>query len=118
MHSTRRILVAIRDSQLRSVPALGKAAQLGRALNARLELFHAIEWPLYAGPYLYSDRGFADLQAQLEGRVLRRGLKSRGRQHPLRVRVAAEWDMPAYEAVIRRALAMKADLIIAEAHHR
>jgi universal stress protein E len=124
MHSIRRILVAVRDPEARSVPALNKAAQLARALNARLELFHAIAWPLYAAPYLYSDRGFAGLQTQLEARVierlrtLARGLGSRGRQHPLRVTVAAEWDMPAYEAVIRRALAIKADLIVAEPHHR
>ena len=123
MTSIRRILVAIKDPAARSVPALTKAAQLARSLNARLELFHAISWPLYASPYLYSVRSFEQLQQQLHARVLERlerlaaAIHSRGRQRQLRVSVAAEWDLPAYEAIIRRARSTQADLIVAEPHH-
>lgn len=122
MRSIHRILVAIKDPYARSPPALMKAAQLSRALNARLELFHAMTWPLYATPYLYN-RGFAGLQTQVEAHLRQRlkalaeRLKSRGRQRPLRISVAAEWDMPPYDAVIRRALSVGADMIIAEPHH-
>ena len=38
------------------------------------------------------------------------------RQARLKISVAAEWDSPAYEAIIRRAHASKADLIVAERH--
>jgi universal stress protein E len=123
MHSIRRILVAIRDPAARPAAALNKAAQLARSLGARLELFHAMPWPLYASPYLYSDRGLEDLQQQVQNLVLQRldaiarRLRSRGRQRPLHIDIAAEWDMPVYEAIIRRARTIKADLIVAEPHH-
>src|SRR5689334_24267825 len=38
----RRILVALKDPAARSLPALGKAAQLARALDAELVLFQAL----------------------------------------------------------------------------
>jgi universal stress protein E len=123
MHPIRRVLVAIKDPEARPSAALKKAAQLARGLDARLELFHAMTSPLYTTPYFYSDRALADLQEQVETRVVQRlqalagSLASSGRQHPLRLSVAAEWDMPVYEAIIRRALAIKADLIVAEPHH-
>jgi hypothetical protein len=62
-------------------------------------------------------------ETQVETHVLRRlkafaeRLKNRGRQRPLRISFAAEWDMPPYDAVIRRALGVGADMIIAEPHH-
>lgn len=123
MRPIRRILIAIKDPAARPSAALRKAAQLARSLGARLELFHAITEPLYVGPPLYSDQGFADLRQQVQTRVLRRletlaqSLARVGRQRALRVTVAAEWDLPAYEAIIRRALRSKADLIVAEPHH-
>lgn len=123
MRSIRRILVAIKDPEARPSAALKKAAQLARSLHAHLELFHAMPWPLYASPYLYSDRGFEGLQERVGKRmlqrldVLARSLRSRGRQPPLHISVAAEWDLPVYEAIIRRARAIKADLIVAEPHH-
>ena len=49
MQAIRRILVAIKDPQARSLPAVAKAAQLARALGAEMELFHAIDAPLYVG---------------------------------------------------------------------
>jgi universal stress protein E len=118
MRPIRRILVAIKDPEARSVPALHKAAQLARALGARLELFHALSTPIYAN----SDQGFLEVCTQDEQFALRRlqrladGLKGRGRQRPLRVSVAVQWDTPAYEAIIRHAVASKADLIVAERH--
>jgi universal stress protein E len=123
MHSISRILIAIKDPAARSVPALMKAAQLARSLGAKLELFHALDWPLYASPYLYNGgHGLLDLKAKLEDTVtqrltaLARSIRSRPRQPPLHVSIAAAWDAPGYEAVIRRARSIKADLIVAEPH--
>lgn len=47
MDPIRRILVAIKDYEARTTPALVKGAQLARGLGARLELFHGISAPLY-----------------------------------------------------------------------
>ena len=115
MSVIRRILVAIKEPEARPTAALIKAAQLARALGAKLELFHAMTWPLYAT----WDTDFRQLQSQERARVTARlerlaaRLGGKGRQRPLRVSVAAAWDAPGYEAIIRRALAIHADLIVA-----
>lgn len=118
MPSIRRILIAVRDPYARSLPALAKGAQLARALNARLELFHAITFPIYAA----SVEGFKILQTRQEARAVERlqqlaeRLRRPGRAAPAHVSVHAAWDAPAYEAIIRRALETHADLIVAEHH--
>ena len=47
MSDIRRILVAIKDPWAPSLPAMEKAAQLARALGAKIRLFHAMSEPLY-----------------------------------------------------------------------
>ncbi|HWG77739.1 MAG TPA: universal stress protein [Steroidobacteraceae bacterium] len=119
MRSIRRILIAIKDPQARSPLALNKGAQLARSLGARLELFHALTWPIYARTDEESDQ----IRARDEALALRRlqrladRLTGRRKDRPLRVSVAVCWDHPAYEAIIRRANAIRADLIMAERHH-
>jgi universal stress protein E len=122
MRSIRRILVAVKEPAARATPAaVNKGMQLARALGARLELFHAITAPLYADTFIYGDRSFPDItraaQQQAERRLQALALRfqGNGRGRP-KISVAAEWDAPAYEAVIRRAQASKADLIVAERH--
>jgi len=113
-----RILVAIRDPYARSIPALTKAAQLAQALGARLELFHALTYPIYSA----YEQGFKLLEKQERTRVLDRlqqladRLKNGRHRAPSDVCVHATWDTPAYEAVIRRATETRADLIIAGVH--
>jgi universal stress protein E len=123
MRSIRRILVAVKEPGARATPpAVNKAVQLARALGARVELFHALTAPIYADTYIYGDRSFSDVTDQLRQQALTRlerlaaRLKGHGRQRRLKIGVAAEWDAPAYEAIIRRAHASKADLIVAERH--
>lgn len=115
MSRIRRIVVAIKEPEARASAALIKGAQLAHALGAKLELFHALTWPLYAS----SDPEFQELQTQERARVISRLEKladrvngRRGRQR-LQLHVAAEWDAPGYEAIIRRAAATHADLIVA-----
>lgn len=50
MPPIRTILVAIKNPMARSLPAVDKAAQLARAFDARLELFHAIAAPVNIDP--------------------------------------------------------------------
>lgn len=47
MNPIRRILVAIKDPAAKASPTLTKSAQLARAFNAELELFHDIDMPIY-----------------------------------------------------------------------
>lgn len=117
MHAIRRILVAIEDPNARALPALIKGAQLARALGARLELFHALTWPIYAS----SDQDFREVERSARRRVLDRLRVLADRvQRSARlsdVGVSASWDAPAYEAVIRRAVGVRAELIVAQRHH-
>jgi len=114
MPAIRRILVAIGNPYARSHPALGKAAQLARGLGAQLELFHALTGPIYAA----SDLDFQTAQTREGARAVGRlqVLASRLRSVS-KVKVSASWDAPAYEAVIRRAVATHADLIVVDRHH-
>lgn len=117
MRSIRRILVAVKDPRTPSSALLAKAAQLARAFEAQLELFHAISSALYVDafalgaslPDLQADT-YSERSAQLQR--LAAPLQSQG----LKVSVSVQWDYPVYEAIVRRAQRVKADLIVAERH--
>lgn len=118
MPSIRRILVAVRDPRARTSPAIVKAAQLAHALGARLELFHALTFPIYAS----SEPDFRALEAEQREQALQRlqrlaeRLRRGMHRAPADIQVCASWDAPAYEAIIRRATQTGADLIVAERH--
>ena len=118
MPSIRRILVALKALDAKSLPAVLKAAQIARACGARLELYHGLDQPMYTDVLGLGGGGLPALEKQLQQRALRRleAIADRLRAHSLRVTVAAEWDFPAYEAIVRRALRIRADLIVAAAH--
>lgn len=118
----RRILVAVRD--LRHAPRneLRKAAAIAAASGARLELFHAITAAdtrgRSAGPAA-RDIGSGEraaLAAHAQG-----CLERFARQPPVRglaVSCSTSWDYPPHEAIIRRATASRADLVIAATRTR
>ncbi|MGO9804660.1 MAG: universal stress protein [Steroidobacteraceae bacterium] len=118
MRAIRRILVAVKDPGARMLPAVAKAVQLAGALGAELELFHAIDSPYYLDMFGTSAdrtrRTECDERREYEQRLGR--VAARARLHTPRVSVAVEWDYPAYEAIVRRALKIDADLIVAECH--
>jgi universal stress protein E len=118
MHTIRRILVAVKDSRSRSLPAVAKAAQLAHAFGAELELFHAIAIPVSADAYLYANGGLAKFERTAQARHVEEleRIAARLRREGLTVRVAADWDFPAHEAIVRQAGRSKADLIVAECH--
>lgn len=116
----RRILVAIRDERRVSRSQLRKAAALARASGARIELYHAINEP----DALYSLRKgslagqpvraiFDSVVERAETRLAK--LAALKDFQGLTITSFAAWDFPPHEAVIRRALATDADLVVAAA---
>jgi universal stress protein E len=116
MYAIHRILVAVKDPRARTHPAIAKAAQLARALDAEVCLFHAIPEPVYLDVETVSGRSLPELeqrataahQQRLER--LAKPLRHRG----IKVTTSVEWDYPSHEAVIRAATHFEANLIIAE----
>ncbi len=118
MSAIHRILVSIKEIDGKPLPAVLKAAQLARGDGAELELFHALTSPLYSDPILVREQGLDSLERDLKQQALRRleAVADRLRVHSIKVKVSAEWDYPSHEAIIRRAQAVKADLIVAAGH--
>ncbi len=118
MKTLRRILVAIKTPKARGQPALRKAAQLALGSGARLELFHAIDTPLYQDAYALQGQSLQQTQREWRERVLAQleKLAAPLRKEGLNVTVGSDWDYPAYEAVVRAAQRGSADLIVAERH--
>jgi universal stress protein E len=118
MPAIRRILVAVKSLNAKSLPAVSKAAQIGRACGAEIELYYGLDTPMYADLATLGERGIPELQRSVQQRALRglENIADRLRQHSLVVKVCAEWDFPAYEAIVRRALRIQADLIVSSAH--
>jgi universal stress protein E len=115
MKKLRKILVAIADPHTVPVGALRRAAALAGATNARIELFHCVTAP-HAEPRRVGNRRI-DVQLTPEGSLnaAQRALEQIARSKLLqgcRVDALAAWDRRAHEAIVRRALAMHADLII------
>lgn len=120
MNEIRRILVAIKDPNAKKLPAVAKASQLARACGAELILFQSIALPVYIEGDLSCMRaGLADAE-RCTGEACEAALEAiarRLRRKGLQVSVSAQFDYPIYEAVIREATRLKADLIVAEQHH-
>lgn len=119
MQPIRRILVAVKNPAARTLPAVNKAAQIAKGLGAQLTLFHDIATPLYAEALRGRE---VDLKSwQREVQTARREqlekLAARVRKHGIDVDVAADWDFPPYEAIIRKAQRISADLLVVENHH-
>jgi universal stress protein E len=110
MYPIHRILVAIKDPRAASHPSVGKAVAIAAALDAQVQLFHAIDAPAY------SDLGVADgLQKEIHLQLLEviaRPLRRKG----LAVTTAVEWDFPLHEAIIRGAARFDATLIVVADH--
>jgi universal stress protein E len=118
MRPVRRILVAIKDCEAKSPPALVKAAQMAKAFGAQLELFHGISTPLYVDGYNLAGAELPQVEHTHRTRVLTQleNMAAKVSGDSIKVTVAAEWDFPVYEAVVRHAHKFKADLIVADQH--
>ena len=118
MATIRRILVAVKDTGARNVPAVHKAAQLARALGARLELFHAISDPVYVDALAIAGQTVKQLQKKWKDAHLAKleKMAEKLRAEGTKVTTAVDWDFPAFESILRRAGRIKADLVVAERH--
>jgi universal stress protein E len=119
MQPIRRILVAIKDPTARSLPAVHKAAQIAKGLKAQLTLFHDIATPLYAEAWHGREVDVRSWQREVQTarREQLEKLAARIRKHGIDVDVAADWDYPPSEAIIRKAQRISADLVVIENHH-
>jgi universal stress protein E len=117
MRPIRRILVAVKDPAVKAPPAVRKAAQLARAYGAHLELFHAISAPLYVDAYSFQP-SLREIEREIRSsrigqlQAIANELRGKG----VEVSVTAQWDHPAYEAVVRHAIHTRANLIVADCH--
>lgn len=115
MRPIQRILVAIKDPGAIALPAVAKAARIARASGAHVELFHAIKASVYANSPAAYEKALLELH-ETERRHYRQRLEriaARLRLHGIKVSVAIEYDYPAYDAIVRRARLIDADLIVA-----
>jgi len=115
MRPIRRILVAVKDPGANTLPAVAKAARIARACGAHLELFHALKASVWANSTTAYETALLDLQQTNGQQYLRRlgSIAARLRLHGIQVSTAVEYDYPAYDAIVRRAKATSADLIVA-----
>lgn len=118
MPAPKLILVAIKSPSARGQAALRKAAQLAQATGARLEMFHAITTPLYVDALAFEGMTVPEVQKQWKLDALKAMDRHAEplRQQGLSVDISCDWDFPVYEAVVRRATRIRADLIVAERH--
>jgi universal stress protein E len=118
MRTIRRILVALKDPSAKSLPIVAKATQLARGLDARLELFHCINDPVYSDIAAPPKQGFQIIEQDWRAAFLQRleAIAVPLRRLGLAVGTSVEWDFPVYEAIVRRACAIGADLIVSECH--
>lgn len=118
MRTIPTILVAVKDPGSKSLPAVTKAAQLARAWGAKLELFHGINTTLYTDISRLQSASLADVESDIRAQHLNAldRIADRLRAHGINVTISAEHDFPVYEAIVRRARLIKADLIVAECH--
>src|SRR5689334_2473108 len=119
MRPIRRILVAVKNPAARVLPAVNKAAQIAKGLGAQLTLFHDIATPLYAEAVQGRDFDLNSWQREVQTsrREQLEKLAVRIRKHGIAVDVTADWDYPPYEAIIRKAQRLSADLLVVENHH-
>lgn len=118
MQNVKRILVAIKDPGARSLPAVRKAAQLAKALGAELELYHSLSQTILVDALQAQALDLREYEREQVQRTEARLeiIAARLRRHRIEVSVAAEWDHPPSEAIVRRALRRKVDLVVAERH--
>jgi universal stress protein E len=118
MPAIRRILVAIRDPHARRSVALARAAQVAAACNASIELFHGIDIEIPIDLLRGSEDILGPLQKDARQGALHEleRLARPYRRAGLKITTSAEWDFPLHEAVIRQALQIQADLIVAHQH--
>src|SRR5579863_10653701 len=121
MSAIRQMLVAVRDLRIAVRPLVHKAAQVASANGAALELFHCLNEPIVLDYAFDGGQNLNSLETAQRDHVLhqlqRIAVAVRKRHPGLKITVSAQWDAPAYDAIIRRAKQIKADLVVASRHN-
>ncbi len=118
MPNFRKILIAVKNPDARRQPGVDKALHIAKTLGATVELFHAISAPVFLELQPLTGRSVAELRREAIDLRLKRLKKLVVHAHRLGLTASAtvEWDFPPHEAIVRRAIHSRADLIIAECH--
>ncbi len=118
MQAIRKILVAVKNPDARRQPGAEKALRIARSLGASVELYHAISTPVFLELEPLRSTSIAELRREALALRLQRLEKIAATARRLGIKASAtvEWDFPPHEAIIRRAIRSRADLIIAECH--
>ncbi|HEU5133505.1 MAG TPA: universal stress protein [Steroidobacteraceae bacterium] len=118
MENNHRILFAIRNPTAKLQPGLAKAIQVARASGAKLELFHALDDPLFIELAQLDDNTVDRLRERVEEevRIPLVRLCNVAQRHGVQAEASVAWDYPPHEAIVRRAVKIGAELIVAECH--
>lgn len=118
MQPIRKILVAVKNPDLRRHAVYDKAIRLAKSLDASVEFYHAISDPVFMGVQPLAGQSIADIKR--DALALRQKRLDRLIDRACNLGVASsatvEWDFPPHEAIVRRAVRIRADLVIAECH--
>ncbi len=121
MRRFRRILVTVSNPSAISLPAVAKAAQLAQAFGAGLRLFQVLSAPVSAVsevPPRHLVLGALENYTRSAHEACLRAIALRLQRRGIATSIAAEWDHPADEALLREAARIRADLIVTEARPR
>jgi universal stress protein E len=118
MQPIRRILFAVRNPDATRQPGIAKAIRIARSFGASLELFHALASPVFLSLSPMTGETIDTLRARSIEHARTRLAKfvAPARKQGVDLAVSAAWDYPPHEAIVRRAMNLGADLIIAECH--
>src|SRR5688572_18381716 len=118
MQPVRKILVAVKNPDRRRYAAIDKAIRLAKKLHASVEFFHAISEPVFLEIPTLTGTSLAEIKREALAHRQKQLDKLIDRACDLGVESTAtvEWDYPPHEAIVRRAVRRRADLIIAECH--
>src|SRR5689334_5942223 len=118
MHRIRKILVAVKNPDRRRHGIIDKAIRLAKTLGASVEFFHAIAEPVFLEVQPLTGHSLAEIKREalaLRQKQLDRYIDRACEQH-VASSATVEWDFPPHEAIVRRAVRCRADLIVAECH--
>src|SRR5690349_14434694 len=118
MQPIRKILVAVKNPDKRRHAVADKAIRLAKKLGASIEFFHAISDPVFMDIQPLTGNSLAEIKREaLRLRQTRLDkLIDRACEMGVESTATVEWDYPPNEAIVRRAVRGRADLIIAECH--
>jgi universal stress protein E len=118
MQPIRKILVAVKNPDLRRHAIADKAIYLAKTLGASIEFFHAISEPVLMDVQPLTGHSLAEIKREALNLRQKRldKLIDRACAAGIESGATVEWGFPPHEAIVRRAVRCRADLIVAECH--